>query len=445
MKLPKKVPFFGARKFAQLLLDEALRLQGELIRLGALPLAELERRRQALAAEAGEQESRIRARSREAEAEFARRRMQAESEERQLVERLDALRKEIVATEEAAVIQEAGIYESRHPLRDSVAYAKELDRLTGQIKAMVKKDGGAILASTNWTVNNSAAQGRKMIREYSKLMLRAYNAEADNLVRGMKPYRLESAVERLEKVAATIERLGKTMDISIAPAYHILRIRELELTADYQDRLAQEKERQREERARLKEERQAQREIELERARLEKERAHCENALQAILEKGDEVGAARVREQLADAERAIQDMDYRAANTRAGYVYVISNIGAFGERLVKIGMTRRLNPQDRVDELGDASVPFRFDVHALFFSADAVGIESQLHHRLAERRVNRVNMRREFFYASPAEVREHLLALTGELVRYEEFAEAVEYRQSMVGRDALSISARSAA
>lgn len=445
VKLPKKVPFFGARKFAQLLLDEALRLQGELIRLGALPLAELERRRQALAAEAGEQESRIRARSREAEAEFARRRMQAESEERQLVERLDALRKEIVATEEAAVIQEAGIYESRHPLRDSVAYAKELDRLTGQIKAMVKKDGGAILASTNWTVNNSAAQGRKMIREYSKLMLRAYNAEADNLVRGMKPYRLESAVERLEKVAATIERLGKTMDISIAPAYHILRIRELELTADYQDRLAQEKERQREERARLKEERQAQREIELERARLEKERAHCENALQAILEKGDEVGAARVREQLADAERAIQDMDYRAANTRAGYVYVISNIGAFGERLVKIGMTRRLNPQDRVDELGDASVPFRFDVHALFFSADAVGIESQLHHRLAERRVNRVNMRREFFYASPAEVREHLLALTGELVRYEEFAEAVEYRQSMVGRDALSISARSAA
>ena len=97
---------------------------------------------------------------------------------------------------------------------------------------------------------------------------------------------------------------------------------------------------------------------------------------------------------------------------------------------MKIGMTRRIDPVDRVRELGDASVPYRYDVHALFFSEDAVRIEAKLHERLAERRVNRINQRREFFYATPQEVKAHLLELTGELLQYEEVAEALEFRQS---------------
>lgn len=220
------------------------------------------------------------------------------------------------------------------------------------------------------------------------------------------------------------------MDIRIAVVYHQLRLRELELTADYLEKLAEEKEHEREEKERLREERRAQQEMERERARLEKERRHYQNALAALIAKGDAAGTERLQAQLGDIDRAIEDVDYRAANIRAGYVYVISNVGAFGDRIVKIGMTRRLEPMDRVRELGDASVPFRFDVHALFFSDDAVGIETSLHRRLAERRVNRVNLRREFFYATPEEVRAHLVELTGELLQYDDFAEAVEFRQS---------------
>jgi hypothetical protein len=134
---------------------------------------------------------------------------------------------------------------------------------------------------------------------------------------------------------------------------------------------------------------------------------------------------------LEKIERAIADVDYRAANIRTGYVYVISNIGSFGDGVVKIGLTRRLEPLDRVRELGDASVPFRFDVHALLFSKDAVGIEASLHDRLADRRVNRINLRREFFYAKPDEVKAHLLDVAGELLSFEENAEALEYRQSV--------------
>ncbi len=175
-----------------------------------------------------------------------------------------------------------------------------------------------------------------------------------------------------------------------------------ELTADYLEMQAQQKEREREEKERLREERKAQQEMERERQRLEKERQHHANALAALRAKSEIEGAARLEAQLAEIDQRIEDVDYRAANIRAGYVYVISNLGSFGESVVKIGMTRRLDPMDRIRELGDASVPFRYDTHALFFSQDAVGIEAKLHERLAEQRVNQVNRRREFFMQHPA-------------------------------------------
>jgi hypothetical protein len=171
--------------------------------------------------------------------------------------------------------------------------------------------------------------------------------------------------------------------------------------------------------------------MERERARLEKERQHFANALATLIERGDEVGAERLRTQLKDVDRAIDDVDYRAANIRAGYVYVISNIGSFGERMIKVGMTRRLDPAERIRELSDASVPFNFDIHALFFSKDAVAIEGAMHDRMANFRVNLVNTRREFFRATPAQARAHLAELAGELLEFEEVPEALEYRQGL--------------
>jgi hypothetical protein len=352
-------------------------------------------------------------------------------QERDLSEQLGRLRQEVVVTQETSLLQEVGLYEYRHPLTDAVAYQAELKRLQDQIKVMALKDGGAVLAATDWTVNDSRAKGRTMVREYSKLVLRAYNAEADNLVRGLKPYKLSSAIERLSRVAVTISRLGKTMNIRISDSYHGLRVRELELTADYLEKRAEEQERERAERERLKEERRVQQELARERARLEKEHEHYTNVIKRLIEQGKQDAAAEHAATLAQIDQAIQDVDYRVANIRAGYVYVISNIGAFGERMIKIGLTRRLDPTERVRELGDASVPFRYDTHALFFSDDAVGLEAKMHTRLADRRVNWVNKRREFFYATPDEAKHHLLELAGELLEYTDEAEALEYRQSV--------------
>ena len=336
----------------------------------------------------------------------------------------------IVQTEDMAVLQEAGVYEYRHPLDDAVAYKARLERLKDEYKSMVRGDS-AVLSSTTWHVNGSVAEGRRMVRDFSKLMLRAYNAEADNLVRSMRPYKVQASIDRLDKTAQVIARLGKTMSIAISPAYHQARITELQLTADHLAKVEEEKERVRAERERQREEQQAQREYEKEKTRLLKERSHYVTALAKLEANADDTGAADLRSKLADVDQAITDVEGREANVRAGYVYVISNLGAFGEHMVKIGMTRRLEPMDRIRELGDASVPFRFDVHALIFSEDAVGLETRLHQVLADKRVNLVNLRREFFYATPADVRTVVEEIAGQhLLEFHEIPEAVEWRTS---------------
>jgi hypothetical protein len=290
--------------------------------------------------------------------------------------------------------------------------------------------GDAVLASDMFTFNNSLAKGRKMTAEFSKLMLRAYNAEADNCVRALRAGNVLTAKNRLEASIAAIAKLGAMMEMRINPDYHQLRLRELELTADYLMKLQVEKEEAREERERLREERKAEQELAAERARLNKEREHYVNALQALEDSDNETAIADLTERLHEIDEAIERNDYRTANIRAGYVYVISNRGALGPNIVKIGLTRRLEPMDRVRELGDASVPFPFDVHAMFFADDAVTVEADLHRAFADRRVNVINQRREFFFATPAEVRTVLLERVGNLLEFAEEPGATQYLQS---------------
>lgn len=343
------------------------------------------------------------------------------------------LSRQLVETRETAILQEVGVYQYRHPLDDALAYKTRLTGLQARIKDAVRA-GSAVRGATNWTVNGSAREGSKMVREFSKLMLRAYNNEADNAVRSMKPYTLESSMARLQKARDTIIRLGGTMNITITDPYHRLRIEELELTADYLAKVAEEKERAREEKARLREEEIARREYEREQERLRKEFAHYETAVTALRDKGDEDGADQAAAKLTEIQDALDGITRRAANIRAGHVYVISNLGAFGPDMVKIGMTRRLEPMDRVRELGDASVPFHYDVHAMVFSDDAVGLENHLHRQLADRRINLVNMRREFFRARPDEVREILTRLDASIIKWVDEPEALEWRQSQQAR-----------
>jgi hypothetical protein len=268
-----------------------------------------------------------------------------------------------------------------------------------------------------------------MSSDLSKLMLRAYNAEAENVVRTLRFGNTAAALRRLETSRAAIAKLGAMMEMRISDAYHALRVEEIELTADYQMKKEEEREAARAERERLREERKVEMELAAAREKLDKERAHLLTVLNRLSASGER--DAELERKLADVDNAIAQNDFRAANIRAGYVYVISNRGAFGQHVVKIGLTRRLEPMERIAELGDASVPFRFDVHAIYFSEDAVQLEAELHEHFASRRVNWANDRKEFFFATPAAVRAALAAKVGNLLEFAEDSESVEYLQSI--------------
>ena len=336
---------------------------------------------------------------------------------------------EVVELSDQRVLQDVGIYRYHHPLEDAAAYKERLRELEAEMDVVIKA-GKAILAADMFTFSGSLAKGRKLVGDLSKLMLRAYNAEADNCVRSLRSGNVQTAKKRLEAAVTAIEKLGSIMEMRVNPDYHALRVAELELTADFQMKVQEERERTREERELLREQRRAEAELAAERERLEKERSHYVTVLESLRAKGDDTAATELAGRLAAIEEAIATNDYRIANIRAGYVYVISNIGAFGPDVVKIGMTRRLEPMDRVRELGDASVPFRYDVHALFFSEDAIALENELHKAFAHRRVNFVNERREFFFATPVEVRAILEQKVGGLLEFTETPVAEEYFQS---------------
>ncbi|WP_162184823.1 DUF4041 domain-containing protein [Allokutzneria albata] len=404
---------------------EYVQLQGEIHRMRG----ELGQLRELHAVQVRDHEATLAAQRAEHGAELARTSARRAHELVGYEKQIEEAKRTLVPYTEEMLYQDAGLFTYHHPLADADAYKHELVAVTDRIKSMIR-DKRAVHADGNFTFNNSAAQGRKMVNDWCKLMLRAYNAEAENCLRTMRAGSLHVAKTRLNRTAEAIGKLGRLLGIRISQQYQALRLQELELTADYLRKKQEEKEAERERRAQLREEAKAQAELRREIEKLEKERRHLENVQKALREKGNEEAARALQAELDAVTSGIEGLHAREANVRAGYVYVISNVGAFGPRMVKIGMTRRLVPDERVQELGDASVPFRYDTHIMFFSRDAVGLEAALHRELSDRRVNQVNLRREFFYATPEEVRDLLRKHAGEVLEYVVEPEAAEFRMS---------------
>jgi hypothetical protein len=336
----------------------------------------------------------------------------------------------LIDFDDERVLQSLGIYQYHHPLEDSAAYQTELKELQKNIRDYVTS-GHAIIANDQFSLNGSITQGRKLTKDLSRLMLRAYNAEADSCVRALRNGNAETAIRRLEASVKSIERFGSLMELKIEPTYHKLRIQEIQLVADFQMKKREEREAAQLERARLREERLAAQELEEELERLRKEQSHYLNVLHQLTKDGRLEEATDIAAKVAEIEKAIEFNDFRLTNIRTGYVYVISNPGSFGKSVLKIGLTRRLDPTERIRELSGASVPFPFEVHALFFSNDAVTLENELHHEFDSHRVNAVNRRREFFFVEPEVVKKALLRRIGSLLEFHDKAESLEYYQSL--------------
>lgn len=345
--------------------------------------------------------------------------------------------KQIYGLDNDISAQEYGIYNPTYVFANSDLYKNKLAEIRQQQKEMISA-GLACSASPNWTVNGNVAKGKRMINDMQKLLLRAFNVECDNIVENVRISNFEKSIERINTISSQISKLGIIMDISITRKYIELKVEEVKLALDFQQKKQEEKDKIKELKAQQREEAKAQKEIEEARRRLQKEKAHYQNALDALKQQMEKNGETddllekkkELENDLADTEKAINDVDYREANKRAGYVYIISNVGAFGENVYKIGMTRRLDPTERVDELGDASVPFDFDIHALIFTEDAPKLENALHLAFEDRKINKVNSRREFFRVSLDEIKEVVRKNFDKTVEWTDVPEAEQYRLS---------------
>lgn len=345
--------------------------------------------------------------------------------------------KEIVSLDDEILVQEFGLYKPQFEFANALGYKEKLDEVRATQKNVIKAKN-AVSGNENWQVNGNASKGKKMVSDTQKLLLRAFNSECDELISKVKYTNFDASLSRIYKSAEAISKLGSIMNIAISPFYLELKTKELRLAFEYQLKKQEEKEAQRAARAEMREAAKLQKEIEEQRKKIEKEQTHYQTAYEKLLKQlatapNDEnllEKKLELENQLKDIDKAIKDIDYREANQRAGYVYVISNIGAFGENVYKIGMTRRLEPQDRVDELGDASVPFKFDVHAMIFSDDAPSLENALHKAFEDRKLNMVNTRREFFNVTLDEIKEVVKKNFDKTVEFVDVPDAEQYRVS---------------
>lgn len=337
--------------------------------------------------------------------------------------------------------QEFGLYKPKYNCMNSEEYAEQIKKNRAKQKTMIK-DKKALSYSDTWTLDGSKTKGRAMNNDNMKMVLRAFNNECDVLISKVKFNNVDKIENQIYKVAEQIDKLNVRNKISILDKYISLKIEELHLVHEYATKKQEEKEILREQKVQEREEAKLQKEIEEARKSIVKEQAHYNNALEKLLSQLASASEDQKQEikgridetktKLEEIDKNLKDIDYRETNKKAGYVYVISNIGAFGEDIYKIGMTRRLEPMDRVDELGDASVPFKFDVHAMIFSDDAPKLEAALHRAFDSKKVNMINNRKEFFNVKLEEIEKVVKENHDKLIEFVKIPDAQQYRESML-------------
>ncbi len=360
----------------------------------------------------------------------------------QTVAELEQLTEQLVSTRDQVAMESFGLYEPQFDFDDPEDFKKELSANLDEQRSMARAKTAAVCA-TEWQVEGSKAKGRTMVNRQLRLMLRAFNGECDAAIGKVRYNNIVALQKRIERAFAAINKLGASQTCSISGRYRELKLSELRIVHELREKQQEIREEQKAIRQQMREEDRARREIQRAQADAAKEERRYDKALtKARAEVAAATGAkqellkgqiADLEKRLADAQRAKERAVSRAQLTKSGHVYVVSNIGSFGDDTYKIGMTRRLDPIDRVKELSGASVHFPFDVHAMIYSKDAPTLETALHHEFAERRVNRVNNRKEFFRVDLDEIAravadnrdEHVADVT-----FTKAAAAEEYRRT---------------
>lgn len=344
---------------------------------------------------------------------------------------LDQLEQQVAVYDERLSFAELGVYEPHFDFSDSEEFKDAIKAVRAVQKTMISAKG-ATICTTDWEVSGSKAKGQTMLNRQTKLTLRAFNSECEAAIANVRWNNMNAMEKRIRTAADQINSANTSLDLRLSHGYIELKVKELRLTHEYREKQKAEKE----ERAEMARAEREEKKLLAEAEAAEKR----EHEYQKLLDKArSEVGAdqskiAALEAQLAEAHAATERARAMAEMTKCGYVYIISNIGSFGEDVVKIGLTRRLDPDDRVRELGDASVPFSFDTHAMIYSDQAPALEAALHREFADRRINTTNFRKEFFRVSLDEV-EDAVARLAPTASFFKDREAQEWHETLARRN----------
>ena len=306
--------------------------------------------------------------------------------------------------------------------------------------ALLKAEEQAYIKNSN-AVKLFGSSSKKGLNSNVKQILRCFNSECDNVLLNLSVKTIDTARNKITKSFETLNKLFSVDGVQLEQKLLQYKLEELNLVYTYELKKEQEREHQRVIKEQMIEEEKVRREIERQKAKLEKDQAQYSNEINRLMgymqKTQDDVEKQLYIDKIKELEEKLKQLEAdkatvleREANALAGYVYIISNIGSFGENVYKIGMTRRLEPMDRVKELGSASVPFEFDVHAMIFSDDAPALEAALHKAFEDRKLNMVNTRREFFNVTLDEIKEVVRKNFDKTVEFIDIPDAEQYRVS---------------
>lgn len=298
------------------------------------------------------------------------------------------------------------------------------------------------LVKNDKVVKVTSSDSKKVLNNNIKQIIRCFNAECDNILLALKFKNIDAQRSKVEKCFSTLNNIFSTDGLALTKELLEIKLEQLNLVYTYELKKEQEREHQKAIREQLVEEEKVRREIEREKAKIEKEELQFKNEISKLMSymqnSKDDIQTQLYVDKIKELEAKLKLLEkdkanilQREQNTRAGFVYIISNIGSFGEDVYKIGMTRRLEPMDRINELGDASIPFKYDVHALVFSEDAPALESILHQSFRKYEINKVNSRKEFFKVPLGEIKKAVTDNYNATVEFTTIPEAYEYRQSL--------------
>lgn len=357
-----------------------------------------------------------------------------------LDKQIENLNKELIILDDEKLYQSFSLYKPIYDFANSELYKNRLETIRQSQKEMIKKEI-AVTYCANWTVDGSLAKGKKMTKDNIKQILRSFNTECENVIDRVKFNNIDTMRARISKAYEQLNKLNEINKISITHDYLNLKFDELALAYEYQLKKQEEKEEQKRIREELREQAKVEKELEEAKKNTLKDKQHYEKAIDELdkrlqsISNEDEKQALITKKELLEIEldninSKLSDIDYRQKNQKAGYVYIISNVGSFGENIYKIGMTRRLEPEERIHELSDASVPFNFDIHAMIFTEDAPALENALHKAFENKKVNMVNQRREFFNVSLDEIKNVIKNNFDKSVEFVDIAPAEQYRET---------------